>query len=195
MLCALVVRVVAVVSASIFLMLAGCADGQLGPADLPPPMLPGDGGVDPPDAPPEPPPEPAELSPFIAGEPIEIETAGALDAPARGIVAQTGATDGTGDPTTTEPVCTRGTARDAPVRQIIRETFGRHGDAALRVAWCESGPWGTTAQNGQYKGLFQMGRYERATYGHGPCAEVQAAAAHRYFVASGRDWSPWACRP
>lgn len=94
-----------------------------------------------------------------------------------------------------EPTCSRGTARDDEVRRVILDTFGRHGSDALRVAWCESGPWGTSARNGQYRGLFQMGYYERQTYGHGRCAEAQARAAHRYFVASGRDWSPWSCRP
>lgn len=50
------------------------------------------------------------------------------------------------------------------------------------------------AQNGQYLGTFQMGAYERATYGHGANVYEQARAAYRYFVASGRDWSPWTCR-
>ena len=52
----------------------------------------------------------------------------------------------------------------------------------------------TTAQNGQYLGLFQMGSYERELFGHGDTAHAQAIAAHRYFVRSGQDWSPWSCR-
>jgi len=64
---------------------------------------------------------------------------------------------------------------------------------AVAVAWCES-HLSTTAQNGQYLGLFQMGSYERRLFGHGPTAHAQAVAAHRYFVRSGRDWSPWSCR-
>ena len=61
------------------------------------------------------------------------------------------------------------------------------------MAWCES-RLDTTAQNGQYLGLFQMGSSERRLFGHGDTAHEQAVAAHRYFVRSGRDWSPWSCR-
>ena len=50
------------------------------------------------------------------------------------------------------------------------------------------------AQNGQDRGLFQMGSYERQLFGHGDSAHAQAVSAHRYFVRSGRDWSPWSCR-
>jgi hypothetical protein len=103
------------------------------------------------------------------------------------------------DENTTEilAACVTGTAFQPRVQDIIRSVWGsdfREGQA-IRVAKCESGPWGTEAVNGQYRGLFQMGLNERRTYGHGPCAITQARAAHRYFVASGRDWSPWACKP
>lgn len=76
----------------------------------------------------------------------------------------------------------------------IRCVFGGAGSAAVRVARCESG-LSTSATNGQYRGLFQMGSSERATYGHGSTALAQSRAARRYFVASGSDWSPWACKP
>jgi hypothetical protein len=80
-------------------------------------------------------------------------------------------------------------------RAVICRVFGRHHcTEALRVSWCES-HLQTRAQNGQYLGLFQMGRNERQLYGHGPSAEEQAQAAHRYFVASGSDWGPWSCKP
>jgi hypothetical protein len=74
------------------------------------------------------------------------------------------------------------------------------GNNAISVAKCESGKYwyeGTPfwARNGQYRGMFQMGSWERATYGHGPDPWKQAFAAHRYYVASGRDWSPWECKP
>ena len=65
---------------------------------------------------------------------------------------------------------------------------------AKRVARCESG-YSVNAQNGQYLGLFQMGSNERRLFGHGESALVQAQAAYRYFVRSGRDWSPWSCKP
>lgn len=79
-------------------------------------------------------------------------------------------------------------------RFAIRWVFGRYSEQALNVAWCESrlSVW---AQNGQYLGLFQMGSYERQVFGHGTTAIAQARAAHRYFVRSGRDWSPWSCNP
>jgi hypothetical protein len=76
----------------------------------------------------------------------------------------------------------------------IRAVFGRHAEQALTVAWCES-RWSTGARNGQYLGLFQMGSFARSRYGHGGDALTQARAAYAYFVDSGRDWSPWSCKP
>ena len=78
--------------------------------------------------------------------------------------------------------------------EAICLVFGRYCREALAVAKCESGH-STTAQNGQYLGLFQMGSHERRTFGHGATAYAQARAAHKYFVLSGRDWSPWSCKP
>jgi hypothetical protein len=80
-----------------------------------------------------------------------------------------------------------------PPKAAICTVFGSYCQEALAVAWCES-RHSTTARNGQYLGLFQMGAYERRLFGHGPTARAQAVAAHRYFVRSGRDWSPWSCR-
>lgn len=66
------------------------------------------------------------------------------------------------------------------------------GTQALRVSYCETGgtysPW---ANNGQYLGIFQMGLWERARFGHGIDPWTQALAAHRYYALSG--WSPWSC--
>jgi hypothetical protein len=82
----------------------------------------------------------------------------------------------------------------APPKVAICRVFGRrYCGQALRVSWCES-RHSTRAQNGQYLGLFQMGSSERRLFGHGRTAHRQAIAAHRYFVASGRDWSPWSCK-
>lgn len=78
-------------------------------------------------------------------------------------------------------------------KQAICTVFGRYCSQAVNVAWCES-RLSTQAQNGQYLGLFQMGSSERRLFGHGSTAHAQALAAHRYFVVSGRDWSPWSCR-
>jgi len=77
---------------------------------------------------------------------------------------------------------------------IIMKVFGRYGTQAVAVARCESGLT-IGAENGQYLGLFQMGSYARGKYGHSWNAWGQARAAYRYFVDSGRDWSPWSCKP
>ena len=79
-------------------------------------------------------------------------------------------------------------------KETICRVFGRYCRQALEVAHCES-RFSTSAQNGQYLGLFQMGANERRLFGHGEGAEEQSRAAYRYFVHSGRDWSPWSCRP
>src|SRR5262245_35157929 len=80
--------------------------------------------------------------------------------------------------------------------EIIRIVFGKYADQAVAVSRCETGgTFSLYASNGQYLGLFQMGSSERARYGHGWNAWAQARAAYRYFVASGRDWSPWSCKP
>lgn len=79
-------------------------------------------------------------------------------------------------------------------RKAICHVFGSYCGQALRVARCESG-YSVNAQNGQYLGLFQMGSSERRIFGHGDTALEQAQAAYRYFVRSGRDWSPWSCKP
>ena len=79
-----------------------------------------------------------------------------------------------------------------PPKAAICAVFGDHCQEAVAVAWCES-HLSTTARNGQYLGLFQMGSYERQLFGHGDSAHAQAVSAHRYFVRSGRDWSPWSC--
>jgi hypothetical protein len=83
----------------------------------------------------------------------------------------------------------------APPRLAICTVFGkRYCTQALRVARCESNLT-TSARNGQYLGLFQMGSWPRELFGHGASAFEQARAAHRYFIHSGRDWSPWTCKP
>jgi hypothetical protein len=80
-----------------------------------------------------------------------------------------------------------------PAKAAICRAFGWRCRQAVAVAWCES-RLRTTAQNGQYLGLFQMGSHERRLFGHGTSAHDQATAARRYFVRSGGDWSPWSCR-
>lgn len=84
--------------------------------------------------------------------------------------------------------------RSSSNASVIRQVFGSYGSQAVKVAICESG-LSIWAKNGQYLGLFQMGANERRLYGHGSNAWAQARAAYRYFVASGRNWGPWQCKP
>jgi hypothetical protein len=74
--------------------------------------------------------------------------------------------------------------------RVICAVFRGACSEALSVAWCES-RFDVNARNGQYRGLFQMGAYARARYGHGPDALTQALAAHAYYLDAG--WRPWAC--
>lgn len=74
------------------------------------------------------------------------------------------------------------------------------GNGAVNVAIGESSSWWwkarcAEARNGQFLGCFQMGLNERRKYGNGAGVWNQARAAYRYFVDSGRDWSPWTCKP
>ena len=80
------------------------------------------------------------------------------------------------------------------------------GNEAIRVAKCEAAQFWTWNIPAQARGprdeygnrrlsMFQMGTRERRLYGHGPDPWSQAFAAHRYWVASGYDWSPWECKP
>lgn len=85
----------------------------------------------------------------------------------------------------------------AAVIAAIMSVFGPvHGKDAVSVSWCES-RHSIHARNGQYRGLFQMGAWERRNYAHGRyrTARDQALAARRYFRATGRDWGAWSCRP
>jgi len=77
-------------------------------------------------------------------------------------------------------------------REAICHVFGAYCDQALAVSRCESGSsYSVRAHNGQYLGMFQMGNFARSTYGHGNTPLEQAVAAYEYFVASGKEWSPW----
>jgi hypothetical protein len=82
-------------------------------------------------------------------------------------------------------------------KKAIYEVFGPYAVQAIRVAGCETGgTYNLNAQNGQYLGIFQMGDYARSRYGHSSTSYlIQAVDAYEYFVASGRNWSPWSCKP
>ena len=85
---------------------------------------------------------------------------------------------------------------------MIEVVFGPYASQAKAVSACESGdkdgdlsPHVVHATNGQYLGMFQMGSFARSAFGHGNTPMAQVKAAYRYFVASGKDWSPWQCKP
>lgn len=80
------------------------------------------------------------------------------------------------------------------------------GNEAISVAECEAAQYwdagiphkavGPKDELGYRRlSMFQMGTRERRRYGHGPDPWSQARAAFRYYVESGRDWSPWSCKP
>jgi hypothetical protein len=87
-----------------------------------------------------------------------------------------------------------------PVR-AIRYVFQRVAAAAqaIAVSSCETGgAFNTTATNGQFVNLFQMGYNERRRYGWHVAGSPPLDAAWPaffYFIDSGRDWSPWSCKP
>ena len=84
-----------------------------------------------------------------------------------------------------------------PVPLAICDVFGeRHCADALEVSWCES-RFNTDARNGQFRGLFQLGSWERRNFARGRYSSAfdQSRAAHRYFIATGRDWGAWSCKP
>jgi hypothetical protein len=83
--------------------------------------------------------------------------------------------------------------QQAQAKIVICKVFGPYCQQALKISWCES-KWYIWARNGQYLGLFQMGSSERRIFGHGSGAWAQAKAAKKYFISSGKDWSPWSCR-
>lgn len=81
-----------------------------------------------------------------------------------------------------------------PVFKAVRTYWHTRGERveAFNIVACETGgTFSTNARNGQYLGLFQMGGWARARYGHGSTAYAQARAAHRYYMDSG--WSGWEC--
>lgn len=86
------------------------------------------------------------------------------------------------------------------VEELIALAFAEHGPdvqaQAVEVARCESGH-DPGATNGQYLGLFQLGRYHYwriDAYGgrwDDPLQNAQAAAD----LYAEQGWRPWTCRP
>jgi len=74
------------------------------------------------------------------------------------------------------------------------------GTQAFAVARCETGgTFSVYAENGQYKGIFQMGSNERNKFGFAWNAWAQAKSAFKYYLYSVRNygygWHPWSCLP
>lgn len=100
----------------------------------------------------------------------------------------------------------RGRARDAcgkvrylnaePVR-AIRYVFQRVEQAAkaISVVRCETGgKFNTTATNGQYENIFQMGLSERRRFGwHVAGSPPLDATWSAFFYWRVSGWSPWSC--
>jgi hypothetical protein len=103
------------------------------------------------------------------------------------------------------PDVTKAQQEHSPVESMIKEIFGPHAQAALRVAQCESG-LNTGAYNpisigGSHSmGVFQIlypstwrGTSQSARSPYSPIANV--VAAHDIFVRDGYSWRAWVCRP
>jgi hypothetical protein len=86
----------------------------------------------------------------------------------------------------------RARAAPASIPGIIGRVFGANASEARAIAYRES-HYETTAVNGQYRGIFQMGSRERTTYatiGYATAYE-QVVAAHNMFRV--RGFEPWTC--
>jgi hypothetical protein len=91
------------------------------------------------------------------------------------------------------------TPKQREAKRIIREEFPRKYRQAQRVAYCES-RYHRKAQNGQYRGLFQLSaswrRYFHALGMHnvGFNARQNAHAAHLIYRGNGKSWyGQWSC--
>ena len=81
-------------------------------------------------------------------------------------------------------------------KRAVCKVFGSQCANAMYVVRCETGGtysvWAGYGKH-QYYGLFQMGSWARANYGHGWNAWAQARAAYKLWRAHG--WSQWQCSP
>lgn len=75
--------------------------------------------------------------------------------------------------------------------EAIYAAFGANGDAAMRVAMCESGLNPNATGAAGERGIFQIHPLHRdSTYD----IAGNIAAAYR-ISAGGSDWSQWTCKP
>lgn len=94
------------------------------------------------------------------------------------------------------------TTGPADVVATIHAVFGAAGDAAVRVARCESGLRADNRGNPTHAGLFQLarrwheGRARRLGFTWEQMYEARpnAVVAHNLWL-EGRDWHQWTCKP
>jgi hypothetical protein len=103
------------------------------------------------------------------------------------------------------PDVTEAQQKNSPVESMIREVFGPHAQAAIRVARCESGlnagAYNPTGFRGSHSaGVFQIlypstwrGTSQATRSPYNPVANI--VAAHDIFVRDGYRWRAWVCRP
>ncbi len=103
------------------------------------------------------------------------------------------------------PEITEAKQESSVVESVIRQIFGSHAQAALRVARCESGlnasAYNPTEVGGSHSaGVFQIlypstwsGTSQAARSPYNLVANI--VAAHDIFVRDGYTWREWVCRP
>src|SRR5438552_2884337 len=103
------------------------------------------------------------------------------------------------------PDITEAKQESSVVESVIKQIFGSHAQAALRVARCESGlnasAYNPTGVGGSHSaGVFQI-LYPSTWRGTSQAARspydlvANIVAAHDIFVRDGYSWRAWVCRP
>lgn len=126
------------------------------------------------------------LTPFVLElTPVDSQPVRYTAGPKRGSQAKSGASQAKSAPRRGSRSATIETDRD----RIICEVFANDCAWAVRKSKQECSTGSPSCENGQYKGVMQMGSRERAKYGHGSTVREQAEAAKRYYDEAGRR--PW----
>ena len=132
-------------------------------------------------------------------------TFGASTSQAHAQVRTSGQVAQTVNKTASGVAMTPNAASASNITGMIYQIFGPYGDAAVRIATCEStlNPSATNSQyigNSRAAGLFQI-LYPSTWYGtsqaaHSPYdAYANTVAAHEIFVRDGYSWREWQCQP
>lgn len=80
------------------------------------------------------------------------------------------------------------------LKKALWVVFGPRWKEAAIVSYGES-TWHRYATNGQYKGYFQMGFYERSSTGWNWSLYGQLRAAKKWNDRTGGRWGKWSCKP